>query len=296
MSQSRSITDFFNTSTSSSRNESQTSPSPADTSFHSPRIPPPPSQPGSSLGQGGGIRNGANDKDRQDSIPASQAGSFNSSQRVIKNGKVVITSSDGDDTDSVTSMDDPDDLLRMFTSSASPVMKQDGKEHTLSPARPLNHSSKTRTTKNKKLSSSTAAPSYKFSLETLVTDAVDDNEVEADIAKFKQALESSENAANSGDKGQKGGLREEMLASAIDLDENDSSFQRLLDAVNRTDAFGHDLSWSFFEDYAHDQAPSPESFPNGVGSDAPAVMFLKGEYIVFTISIPSVLSFSCLFY
>lgn len=290
MSQSRSIGDFFKTSaTSSSKNQNQTFPSPADSrsaSYPSPHIPPPPLQPQSSAGQGAGIENGALDKDDKGSIPASQNRSFSSSQRIIKNGKVIVTNSDGDDTDSLSSMEDPDDLLRVFKSSPRPAMEEGEEEHTVGPARPLGLFSQSKASKNDSHSSSTAAPSYKFSLETLVTDAVDDNEVEADIAKIKLAFESSENSANGatqkdGVKCQRTGLRQEILASAIGLEENESSFQRLLDAVSRTDTFSHDLSCSFFEEQAHHQTPLPEPFPNDVVSDAPAVKILKGEYIPF---------------
>lgn len=150
-----------------------------------------------------------------------------------------------------------------------------------SPARPSKPHPKTKAAGKKKLS---AAPTYKFSLESLVTDAVDDNEAEASIAKLKQALEASQDNANGGDKGQKPGIREEMLASAIGLEENDSSFQRLLEAVNRTEAFVRDPSWSFFGDKTPQQAPSPEPFPDGLVSDDPAFKALKGEYASFHIS------------
>lgn len=276
MSQSRSITDFFKTPASSSRSDNQASP----------HIPPARSQPESSPGHGAWSGKDGVEKSLQDSMLVSQGGSVSSSQRVIKNGKVVVTSSDGDDTDSLSSLDDPDDLLRMFTSSSRPTTKDCEKEHIVSPARPLNQSPKPKTTGTKKPSSSKAPPSYKFSLQSLVTDAVDDNEVESSIAKIKKALESSENAANGtpggGNKGQKGEIRQEMLASAIGLEEGDTSLQRMMDAVNRTDAFSHDLSWSFFEDQAaHHQTLSPEPFPVHVVSDDPAVTFLKGEYNFF---------------
>jgi hypothetical protein len=133
---------------------------------------------------------------------SSQGASFNSSQRVIKNGKVVVTSSDGDDTDSISSMEDPDELLRKFTSSSTP----EAQRSVISPERPSRPLSKA--ARNKKLSSLTAIPTYKYSLESLVTDAVDDNETEAGIAKIRQIFEPAETDADvaprKGDQGLKG--------------------------------------------------------------------------------------------
>ena len=284
MANSRNITDFFKAYAAPKAKEQNLgfSSSPADSrvpSFPSPHGPPPLSQPGSLDIQKGNSTPDGTDKGRPDSMPASQGGgSFNSSQRVIKNGKIVVTSSDGDDTDSISSIEDPDALLRMFTAPSAPTVK----ERSVSPTRPLRSRLKAKTGGGGGSKKPSAAPKYKFSLESLVSDAVDDNEVEAGVAKLRKTFEASQDGGRGAeDKRQKTGIDERLLASTMDDDEDGSSFQRLLDAVNRTDTFNRDRSWSFFEHRSHHKA-SPEPFPGHTGSDNVALAALKGEHPTFS--------------
>ncbi|KAK2760296.1 hypothetical protein FQN54_002364 [Arachnomyces sp. PD_36] len=279
MSQPRSIADFFTKAPAiPSSNPNQSSPPAADsrsTSFASPHIPPPHSQPESSPTQGGGTGSDAIDKTPQESIPGSQGGSFNSSQRVVKKGKVIVTSSDGDDSESLSSLDDPDELLGMFKTSRPKASEEPEKESTPDLGQPSNPWTKTKDAK-KKLPPWQATPTYKFSLESLLMDTLDENEVEANITKIKKTLEASQNEApRNGNNKQKAGGHHQMLASAMGVEEGDSGFQRLVDAVNRTGALSHDQSWSFFEDKANCQPTTPEPFPDNVVSDDPAIAALK---------------------
>jgi hypothetical protein len=97
-------------------------------------------------------------------------------------------------------------------------------------------------------------PKYKFSLEALVTDAVDDKEVEASVAKVKLAIQSSEwssvNPKYRDTKANKCGLamRDDLLASVMDDSTDAVTFQRLKDAVDRTEALDQAKRWSFFDD------------------------------------------------
>ncbi|WEW56762.1 hypothetical protein PRK78_002213 [Emydomyces testavorans] len=161
--------------------------------------------------------------------------SFGSSQRVVKDGQVIVTGTDGEDNDSISG----DDLLRQFlgtTSRSSPTRRK--------------AASKIPTTPSK----------YKFSLDDLVMDAVDDREAEANISKLNLAFKSpradSEAAkANRTPKQRSRMFRDDILASVIGEDTSIGKMQRLKDAVDRTEALDQGKSWSFFADTVASVAP-----------------------------------------
>ncbi|BCS17579.1 uncharacterized protein APUU_10407S [Aspergillus puulaauensis] len=186
-----------------------------------------------------------NDPAPQSSFQSAETGtSFNSAQRMMKNGKEVVISSDGDESDSAGSLESPDDLLARFLTPKSPVTTKeragDDNETTQPDRKNPKHNSVVRT--------ESAPRKYKNSLENLVRQAVSDNETEVGIAKLRASLndESDRNTDSGPDKASN--LNEGVLASAID-DGNDDSMglQRLLDAVRRTEAFDLGKSWSFFD-------------------------------------------------
>lgn len=168
--------------------------------------------------------------------PPSSLGSFNASQRIVKDGKEVVISSDGEDTDSIGSLEDPELLF-------APRPKA-GKED---PA-----ATKATTRSDKALFARLSAPKkYKNTLDSLVHDAVDDNEIEANVAKVKatfvQPRPNGEQAAFGGNAGSKKGLHEGMLTSALGDSEDGSGLRRLLDAVRRTEALDQDRVWRFLD-------------------------------------------------
>ncbi|KAL2830196.1 hypothetical protein BDW59DRAFT_22100 [Aspergillus cavernicola] len=185
---------------------------------------------------------------------AGTATSFSSSQRIIKNGKEVVTGSDGDESDSTGSLESPEDLLLRFTNPTTPkirVTADSEMEHDwmLPPQR-----------MPKPRSVSKAPPTYKNSLETLVMQAVTDQETESEIERFKASLKAETANQNSTDSDQTKNLHEGMLASAIDGGTDDSmGLRRLLDAVRRTEAFDMGKSWSFFD--LKTSLPPPPDFP-----------------------------------
>ncbi|KAJ5612111.1 hypothetical protein N7510_005305 [Penicillium lagena] len=163
------------------------------------------------------------------------SGSFNSSQRILKDGKEVVTNSDGEDTDSINSLDDP---AEFFKPRSKPEQKQD-------PVRP-----------------DTSilykpASKYKNTLDSLVYDAVDDNEIEASVAKVKATFAKPQPDSNTSTA--ELGLHKGMLTSALGDNDEGSGLQRLMDAVRRTEALEQDRVWHFFD---HDQKlpPAPD-FP-----------------------------------
>ncbi|KAL4794913.1 hypothetical protein BDV19DRAFT_181304 [Aspergillus venezuelensis] len=167
--------------------------------------------------------------------------SFSSSQRTIKNGKEVVISSDGEESDSAGSLEDADELLAKFLTPSKPAPAQS------EPSCREEGYSTLRTGKISKPRNKPSAPkTYKNSLNSLVTQAKSDTETEAGAARLKASLEAESARKNAPLK--PSNLQESVLASAVD-DGNDNSvgMQRLLDAVRRTEAFDVPKTWSFFD-------------------------------------------------
>ena len=201
--------------------------------------------------------------------------SFNSSQRVVKKGKEVIISSDGEDTDSISSIESPDDILR---SIAKPVGSTGGSEPS-KPGMSLRDRSVKDKISDKRSGFQVSAPKYKYTLDSLVVQAVDDNETEAGIAKLRAAFEKEDRRKNEEQNAMVHGstlpstrLNEGVLASALGDQDDELGLRRLLDAVRRTEALDLEKSWQFFV-YESELPPAlefprdcinPESYMHGL--------------------------------
>ncbi|EAW15492.1 uncharacterized protein NFIA_048290 [Aspergillus fischeri NRRL 181] len=173
--------------------------------------------------------------------------SFNSSQRIIKNGREVVISSDGEDTDSIVSLEQLEDPLLMFMkpnpTAASETREAENSVGDSEMALRSQRLKDTNKASNAK-SSKDSVPQYKFSLDDLVTQAVDDNETEATIARLK-AVRADESSSKP-DTPPSRQLNEGMLTSALGDQDDELGLQRLLDAVRRTEALEIEKFWSFF--------------------------------------------------
>jgi hypothetical protein len=191
--------------------------------------------------------------------------SFNSAQRVVKNGKEMVISSDGEDTDSSEFLENPDSLFMKFAKPTNTSTDEKSNNDSSGQGRSLRSRRSNDEVKLSRFSLSRAsAPTYKHTLDSLVTQAIGDNETEAGIAKLRAALEEEvtrTSAAVSTSHDQSRELHEGILTSALNDQNDETGLRRLLDAVRRTEAFDMEKSWSFF-DYGSDLAPSPE-FPRG---------------------------------
>lgn len=203
---------------------------------------------------------------------SSLGGSFQSSQRIIKGGKEVVISSDGEDTDSISSLEDPGELFR-------PKSQQTQLEVS------TERQSAMRTDKAFFLAK-TSAPKYKNTIDSLVHDAVDDNEIEANVARVKATFVRSQSnddgipgAGPYKEAKTKHGLQEDMLTSALGDDEDGIGLQRLLDAVRRTEALEQDRVWRFF---AQDENPPPApEFPRDSFQPGTYMAVLRGLFCCF---------------
>lgn len=191
------------------------------------------------------------------------------SHRTIKNGQEVVTGSDGEESDSAASLESPDDLFaRLLGPRPVDGADDDKKKKTRTPKS---------NTKNKALNYS--VPKYKNTLDALVTEAVDDNETEAGIAQLRATLAKSEDdvAAIASTDAQGRPLHEDMLTSALGDQGDEQGYQRLLDAVRRTEVFEQDKTVSVF---TRDIASAPE-FPKSAVAPGTYLAALRGGWSLF---------------
>ncbi|QMW45000.1 hypothetical protein G4B11_008420 [Aspergillus flavus] len=189
--------------------------------------------------------------------------SFNLAQRVVRNGREVVISSDGEDTDTSEAFEDPTSLFLKFAKPDDTSTNEETNNDSSSHGRTLRSRPSRDDVKPRRFSlSRVSAPNYKHSIDSLVTQAVDDNETEASIAKLRATLE-EENARKAASKSEAAPglqqLHEGILTSALDSQNDETGLRRLLDAVRRTEAFDMEKSWFFF-DHGSELAPPP-AFP-----------------------------------
>ena len=183
--------------------------------------------------------------------------SFAGSQRIVKDGKEVVISSDGEDTDSISSLDDPASLFAPISKKPKSVLGTVATKTGL-----------------KKI---TSPKKYKHTIDSLVYDAVDDNEIEANVARVKAKFTQNSPDGNDSTSGVKKGLNEGVLTSALGDDNDDGiGLQRLLDAVRRTEALDHDRAWRFFD--GTQKLPSAPEFPRH--------LFTGGTYLDEFLAVP----------
>ncbi|KAJ0424274.1 hypothetical protein BJY00DRAFT_259106 [Aspergillus carlsbadensis] len=187
------------------------------------------------------------------------ASSFGSSQRVFKNGREVVISSDGEESDSTSSFESPEELLALLKPQTPKVgfTNDSGMDHDASASGRALRTRKTPNTRSV-LPPKPALHKYKNTLDSLVMHAVDDKETEADIARLRASLKAG--SARESDSAKQKSVNEGTLASALDSGADDSTgIQRLLDAVRRTEAFELGKSWPFFD--LRIPLPPPPDFP-----------------------------------
>lgn len=160
-----------------------------------------------------------------DPLPSSVNGGHQPSQRIIKGGKEVVISSDGEDSDSDSSVFDPALIFGKAGEKPDPPKFLSAPRHI--------------TTTPKK---------YKNNIDSLVHEAVDDDEIEANFTKEKAAFDALRNATRTiSGTGGNTGLHEDMLTSVLGENGDDDGVdaRRLMDAVRRTDALNLDKVWRF---------------------------------------------------
>ncbi|KAJ5932105.1 hypothetical protein N7516_006594 [Penicillium verrucosum] len=198
--------------------------------------------------------------------------SLNESQRIMKDGREVVISSDGEDTDSICSLEDPKSLFAPHS-----------KKHEFTPA---------------KFTKVSSPKKYRNCIDSLVHDAVDDNEVEASVARARaNYVQKQPDGKETGNKPYGTALNETMLISALGQNEDGVGGQRLIGAIRRTDALDHGRAWPFF-DCTQTLPPAPNFHRSSSNnslfhfiradrfaeSDTRERQFISGEFIQMALS------------
>lgn len=202
-----------------------------------------------------------------------------SSQRIVKNGAIVIRSSD-DESDSDSSLDDIDGLIaRKSAPNSTPPTES---ELTL-PLANTQTGQKIRASSRLKKPNTTVSftpqvqpkfrmpPEYKYSLASLVQRSKEEKALEENIAKAKSALDSHdiENPLTFGSHGSaptESKIDRTLLVSVMKKKNEGEDIDRLLMAVQRTEAFDLGTTWSFFDDLQGILPSKQAKFPTLTGT------------------------------
>ena len=189
-----------------------------------------------------------------------------SSQRVVKNGEVMIRNSDDEGSDSDSSLGDIEDLLRSKKSLdpavSSPLTELGSSTPNYtersSPEMICRTRSRTRTTVHEDTTKRQFLlphpPKYRFDLGTLVQRNVKDETAEASMSKARKTLEFIEQRGASrasevpldllGDRN----VDAALITSALQGRGESNEVEKLLMAIHRTESLQLEKTWSFFED------------------------------------------------
>ncbi|KAJ5724310.1 hypothetical protein N7488_002345 [Penicillium malachiteum] len=166
--------------------------------------------------------------------PPSLNESFQGSLRVIRGGKEMVISSDGEESDD--SLDeDPLSTLRPKSALAYPQV-------VIPVLRPTLH----------------APGKYKNSIDALLQDAQNDIETEKKVAQAKAGFHTKHDNTEG-----RASLHEKVLTSALDDQDDDggggTGAQRVIEAVRRTEALDEDMTWRFLDQ--EQETPAALEFP-----------------------------------
>ncbi|MCJ1387310.1 hypothetical protein MMC18_000151 [Xylographa bjoerkii] len=208
-----------------------------------------------------------------------------SSQRVSRNGEIMIRNSD-DDTDSEVSLEDIGDILvgKKSTFMSSPPTEPDlptiptGTRTRFSGQN--EKSSFSRNTRAGRVAPTLpASTQYKFSLASLVAKAEQDDATDEGTTQARRLIESLEDrrAALEANIDHDQGIKDldtGVLASVMENQGDDGTIGKLMQAIERTEALSMQKCWSFFElnpsGKAKEMVSSIEDFPRTDSSLLPA--------------------------
>ncbi|KAL8788519.1 MAG: hypothetical protein Q9195_007258 [Heterodermia aff. obscurata] len=197
---------------------------------------------------------------------ASQGPLLASSQRIVRNGEIMIRNSDDEGSDSDSSLGEIDDLLRSRKNPdlavSSPLTDLDSSTPSstlqLSPEVACGTRSRTRAALHKDTMRRQPPlphpPKYRFDLETLVQRSAKYETAEACMSKARKTLESIEQRGASRaaeaplDLLRNGDVDAALITSALKGRGESNEVEKLLMAIHRTEALQREKSWLFFED------------------------------------------------
>lgn len=222
-------------------------------------------------------------------VLGSQGPVVTSSQRIVKNGEVMIINSEDGASDSDSSLDDIDDILaskRPAEISSPPtepetlilnLENKNGREGSRTRRKTRGAAS---ANNSSRLPALPVMPKYKFSLNSLVKQSKNHHESETQTAKARLLLQSLEQqeitTADGGtwvsDKGSK--VHQDLVASVMKQHDEGEGVGRLMTAIQRTEALYQGNSWSFFDGNEDIPKLEDDGFPQSDQFNS----VLEGEY------------------
>ena len=210
--------------------------------------------------------NASNDPDLQGIVGSS-------SQRIVRNGEVIIKDSDEERSDSEISLEDLENLIapRRPARASPPPIEPD------QPSLPSPPTTRSTGLKGRKCKSNSAftfttdlpipatnIPRYKFSLDALVKQRDQDEASRLSIENSRLVLDMLGEQETAKAMPEPPALDEDLLAKIIKTsnDEDSPSMDKLLAAMQRTEALHQEMRWSFFR---------PEQISNIEPAECPSV-------------------------
>jgi len=199
-----------------------------------------------------------------------------SSQRIMRNGEVMIRNSD-DESDSDASLEDIDELLaankRPVSHSSPPTEPDFPSLPVQAPARPIRRSGMGHSTRGAKAGRrfEISPPKPKISLDTLVAQAEADDAAEAGIDKARLligALDERRDALDLKLAHGKGdaAVNKSLLASIAkehgEKEGKEELIDKLMQAIERTEALERPEAWAFFKTAQAQPLPELPEFPS----------------------------------
>ncbi|KAI4145709.1 MAG: hypothetical protein L6R39_003715 [Caloplaca ligustica] len=203
--------------------------------------------------------------------PFSQVPVISSSQRTVKNGEVIIRDSDEERSGTDSSLEDIDDLLRSRRPPTQAPSSASDRELSLSASPPVTRSKRRKSAANGKTHSAAATadhspnpiarPKYRFSIDALIKQRQKENESRSVVENAQSLLEGLEEqkplAAGTGNTA----LDERLLATVIRNDDDGPNMDRLMAAIERTEALEQQKTWAFFSGNRADVPAEPQACP-----------------------------------
>ena len=218
-----------------------------------------------------------------------------SSQRVVKNGEVMIRNSDDEGSDSDSSLGEIDDLLRSKKKPdpavSSPLTELGSSTPSSIERSPPESTCRTGSRTRARAREDTMRrrlplphpPKYRFDLGTLVQRSVRDETAESYMSKARKTLESIEQRGASRAGEVSLGLLEDreldpaLVSSALKGRGESNEVEKLLMAIHRTEALQREKTWSFFEDGDENVLCDQDAFPTARLDHCP--ILLQGPYL-----------------
>lgn len=190
-----------------------------------------------------------------DPPPSSSYGTAPS--EALASGRSFVKSSDDEETDSDSSLEDLATILRPKSSGIAE----------LGPTTPKRETRSSKPASKLHASPLAVLPKYKFDLKDLVKDAKDEERLEASSKRVKAMLERAEEGSKSNktpepeDEGVPSVFQHGELLESVVAEREDGGMKKVLQAMRRTEATLVERRWYYFESTTQSQLSERQPFP-----------------------------------